>query len=322
MVKIHEDGAAALLPDRRPRARAHGGVQVHGRADPRPDPGRDRPARAQGGADAARARDRHRDRGRRVGARVLRDQPVLRARPRRGARRAALAALLGERGEARARSRRTRSGSTCRRLTWGLGWGALVAAAVGVVWEFRRDRMRAILLALFPLLLFLYLGSDAERYFARWLMPAYPILALFAGVAIAGVARSISTRGAVRAARRRAADRADHGPADRREHAHRRRDAARPTRASSRATTCSRSCRPGTKIVVDAVAIRQPYDLPLLGIERAPGRARVLLRLRRAAEGGQRLPARPGAHAALHRGPVAGADRPLPRRGLLHGRSR
>ncbi len=24
---------------------------------------------------------------------------------------------------------------------------------------------------------------------------------------------------------------------------------------------------PGTKIVVDAVAIRQPYDLPLLGIE-------------------------------------------------------
>ena len=110
-------------------------------------------------------------------------------------------------------------------LTWGLGWGAHRGRLVGAVWEFRRNRTRAILLALFPLLLFLYLGSDAERYFARWLMPAYPILALFAGVAIAGVARSVSKRGAVRVGRSRAADRGDHGPADRRERAHGRRDA-------------------------------------------------------------------------------------------------
>ena len=76
------------------------------------------------------------------------------------------------------------------------------------MWEFRRNRARALLLALFPLLLFLYLGSDAERYFARWLMPAYPILALFAGVAIARRrARRCRTRGAVRAAVRRAAHR-------------------------------------------------------------------------------------------------------------------
>ena len=90
------------------------------------------------------------------------------------------------------------------------------------MWEFRRNRVRAILLALFPLLLFLYLGSDAERYFARWLMPAYPILALFAGVAVAGMARSLSPTGRRARGGGRVADRADHGPADRREPAHRR----------------------------------------------------------------------------------------------------
>ncbi|MGH2838882.1 MAG: ArnT family glycosyltransferase, partial [Thermoleophilaceae bacterium] len=155
-------------------------------------------------------------------------------------------------------------------LTWGIGWGAIAAAAVGLVWEFRRNRVRAILLALFPLLLFLYLGSDAERYFARWMMPAYPILALFAGVAVAGVARSISTRGAVRAAvvallialimaqpivaNLRTGE--VMGKADTRELAR---------------NYMLDELPPRTKIVVDAVAIRQPYDLPLLGIERAPG---------------------------------------------------
>ena len=154
-------------------------------------------------------------------------------------------------------------------LTWGLGWGAIAAAAVGLVWEVRRNRVRAILLALFPLLLFLYLGSDAERYFARWLMPMYPILALFAGVAVAGVARTVSTRGALRAAvvaglialimaqpmvaNVRTGEVI--GKADTRELARNYMLEELPS---------------GTKIVVDAVAIRQPYDVPLLGIEREP----------------------------------------------------
>jgi Dolichyl-phosphate-mannose-protein mannosyltransferase len=154
-------------------------------------------------------------------------------------------------------------------LTWGLGWGAIAAAAVGLVWELRRNRMRALLLALFPLLLFLYLGSDAERYFARWLMPTYPILALFAGVAVAGVARSVSPRGAVRAAavallialvmaqpivaNLRTGE--VMGRADTRELARNYMLEELPSR---------------TKIVVDNVAIRAPYDVPLLGIERTP----------------------------------------------------
>ena len=85
----------------------------------------------------------------------------------------------GERGEARPGGGEPVRASTCRACTWGLGWAALAAALVGVVWQWRRDRTRAILLPLFPVLLFLYLGSDAERYFARWLLPAYPILALW-----------------------------------------------------------------------------------------------------------------------------------------------
>jgi hypothetical protein len=75
-------------------------------------------------------------------------------------------------------------------LTWGLGWGAAIAALVGAVWEWRRDRMRALLLALFPVLLFLYLCT-AGRFFARWLMPTYPILALLAGLALARVAARV-----------------------------------------------------------------------------------------------------------------------------------
>ena len=155
-------------------------------------------------------------------------------------------------------------------LTWGIGWGALAAAAVGLVWELRRNRVRAILFALFPLLLFLYLGSDAERYFARWMMPAYPILALFAGVAVAGVARAISPRGAVRAAvvallvalimAQPIVANIHTGGVMRKA----------DTRELAR-NYMLEELPPRTKIVVDAVAIRQPYDLPLLGIERAPG---------------------------------------------------
>jgi hypothetical protein len=154
-------------------------------------------------------------------------------------------------------------------LAWGLGWGALIAAAAGAVWQFRRDRTRALLLALFPVLLILYLGVDAERYFARWLLPAYPIVALFAGVAVAGVARALSDRPAVRAAAVAALIAAA---------------MAQPiftnlhtgsvlSRADTRELARNymlASLPSGTRVVIDAVAIRHPYDVPLLGIEPGP----------------------------------------------------
>jgi Dolichyl-phosphate-mannose-protein mannosyltransferase len=79
-----------------------------------------------------------------------------------------------------------------RSLTWGLGWGAALAALAGLVVELRRDRGRAALLALFPLLLALYLSVGADRYFGRWLMPAYPALALLAGIGFAAAARAVA----------------------------------------------------------------------------------------------------------------------------------
>ncbi|HLM25560.1 MAG TPA: glycosyltransferase family 39 protein [Thermoleophilaceae bacterium] len=68
-------------------------------------------------------------------------------------------------------------------LTWGLGWAVALAALAGVVVLVRRDWRRAILLAAFPVALFTYLSLQS-RYFGRWLLPAYPALALLASVAV------------------------------------------------------------------------------------------------------------------------------------------
>jgi Dolichyl-phosphate-mannose-protein mannosyltransferase len=84
-----------------------------------------------------------------------------------------------------------------RSLTWGFGWAPAIAAAVGVGWLAREDRRRALVLAAFPVALFVYIAT-ADRYFARWLMPAYPVLALLAGVALARVAARLPARPALR----------------------------------------------------------------------------------------------------------------------------
>jgi Dolichyl-phosphate-mannose-protein mannosyltransferase len=79
-------------------------------------------------------------------------------------------------------------------LRWAFGWGPAIAALAGFVVELRRDRPRALLLVLLPLLLAIYLSVGAGRWFARWLIPAYPVLALFAGVGFAWLARSLGRR--------------------------------------------------------------------------------------------------------------------------------
>jgi hypothetical protein len=68
-------------------------------------------------------------------------------------------------------------------LTWGLGWAVALAALAGGIVLARRDWRRALLLASFPVALFLYLSLQS-RYFGRWLLPAYPALALLTGVAL------------------------------------------------------------------------------------------------------------------------------------------
>jgi dolichyl-phosphate-mannose-protein mannosyltransferase len=84
-------------------------------------------------------------------------------------------------------------------LTWGLGWVAAFAALGGVVLVARQSLVKALMLAALPVALFIYLSVQV-RFFGRWLLPAYPALALLAGVGIAGLVRLIPGRTVVRAA--------------------------------------------------------------------------------------------------------------------------
>jgi Dolichyl-phosphate-mannose-protein mannosyltransferase len=83
-------------------------------------------------------------------------------------------------------------------LTWGLGWAGLAAALVGAVLLLRRDRVRALVLVSLPLALFAYLAVQS-RYFGRWLLPAYPALALLAAYAIARAVDLLPERASSRA---------------------------------------------------------------------------------------------------------------------------
>ena len=68
-------------------------------------------------------------------------------------------------------------------LGWGLGWAGLAAAVAGAALELRRNLWRGLVLLAMPLALFVYL-SVQSRYFGRWLLPAYPALAMLAAAAI------------------------------------------------------------------------------------------------------------------------------------------
>jgi hypothetical protein len=78
-------------------------------------------------------------------------------------------------------------------LTWGFGWAAALAALAGAAIELRRSRMRALLLAIFPIALFVYMAVQT-RYFGRWLLPMYPVLAMLAAVALVRAASLIRGR--------------------------------------------------------------------------------------------------------------------------------
>ena len=84
-------------------------------------------------------------------------------------------------------------------LTWGLGWIPLLAAAAGAGLLILRDRRTAwvLLPALFAF--WLFMGSQ-DRYFARWLLPVYPLVCLLAAHAAAVAARSVAVRMPDRAA--------------------------------------------------------------------------------------------------------------------------
>jgi Dolichyl-phosphate-mannose-protein mannosyltransferase len=77
-------------------------------------------------------------------------------------------------------------------LTWGLGWLPLAAAAVGAVVAFKGDRWLGLMLVPWPILFTLFMGMQ-DRYFGRWLLPAFPALALLAGVGAVWLADRLRT---------------------------------------------------------------------------------------------------------------------------------
>jgi hypothetical protein len=64
-------------------------------------------------------------------------------------------------------------------LLWGFGVVPLVLAVVGGIRGVLRDRWQALLLIPAPLIFFAYVGAQG-RYFARYGMPVYPLLAILA----------------------------------------------------------------------------------------------------------------------------------------------
>jgi hypothetical protein len=78
-------------------------------------------------------------------------------------------------------------------LTWGLGWAAAIAALVGAILELRRNLVRGLMLVAVPLALFVYLSAQS-RYFGRWLLPAYPALAMLAAAAIGQASALVERR--------------------------------------------------------------------------------------------------------------------------------
>jgi hypothetical protein len=63
--------------------------------------------------------------------------------------------------------------------TWGLGWLPALAALGGAVALAVRDWRRALVLVPALVLFVLFMGTQ-DRYFARWLLPVYPLAALLA----------------------------------------------------------------------------------------------------------------------------------------------
>jgi hypothetical protein len=69
-------------------------------------------------------------------------------------------------------------------VTWGFGWAPLALAAVGAVAGLKRDWRKALLLLSFVGAFWLFMGSQT-RFFARYLLPVYPFLAVLAGYGFA-----------------------------------------------------------------------------------------------------------------------------------------
>jgi Dolichyl-phosphate-mannose-protein mannosyltransferase len=77
-------------------------------------------------------------------------------------------------------------------FTWGLGWGPTLAAlgGAGLLLARRRWAMALVLLPA-PIAFILYMG-DQQRFFGRWLMPIFPIVAVLGAYGAVELVRSVA----------------------------------------------------------------------------------------------------------------------------------
>lgn len=74
-------------------------------------------------------------------------------------------------------------------FTWGLGWAPTLAAVGGSILLLVRRRLTlALVLVPAPVAFILYMG-DQQRFFGRWLMPVFPIVALLGAYGAAELVR-------------------------------------------------------------------------------------------------------------------------------------
>ena len=77
-----------------------------------------------------------------------------------------------------------------RTLTWGFGWLPAIAAVGAAVALWFSDRRAWVVLVPAPLLFLVFMGTQ-DRFFARWLLPVYPLLALLAAWAAVQLAERV-----------------------------------------------------------------------------------------------------------------------------------
>ncbi len=77
--------------------------------------------------------------------------------------------------------------------TWGLGWLPALAALGGAIGLAATNRRLALILVPAPLVFLVFMGTQ-DRFFARWLLPVYPLLCLMAAWAAVAAAGWLSQR--------------------------------------------------------------------------------------------------------------------------------
>ena len=74
-------------------------------------------------------------------------------------------------------------------FTWGLGWGPALAAVGGASLLLARRRIDLVLVFVPAVVAFVIFMGDQQRFFGRWLMPVFPVVAVLAAYGAVQAAR-------------------------------------------------------------------------------------------------------------------------------------